>query len=54
MTWLPWSLLAIVSAFAALEAWAGRFWYREAMELRQQRDALAAELAVWTTKRGKS
>jgi hypothetical protein len=60
-TWLPWTLLAIVTAMLVVESWVGRRWYRIAMEWRaesieweNQRDALAAELAVWKRTRGQS
>lgn len=54
MEWLPWSLFFIALAVIVVEGWAGRFWYRTAMDLIQQRDALAVELAACKRTRGKA
>jgi len=54
MEWLPWSLFFVALAVLVVEAWAGRFWHRQAMYLLQQRDALAVELAACKRDRGRA
>jgi hypothetical protein len=54
MTWLPWILLAIVTAMFVVEALVGRYWRRVAIGMIKQCDSLAAELEFWKRTRGQS